>query len=75
VVTPDETGKAAASISWTKTPVEGSMLTHPGVYCLRGNETTWDAETLWHTYTVITHPMATTVPSGRVADNTNRMVS
>jgi transposase len=54
VVTPDETGKKAASITWTKTPVEGSMLTHPGVYCLRSNETTWDAQTLWHTYTMLT---------------------
>jgi hypothetical protein len=40
-VTPDETGKNVASITWTKAPVEGSMLTHPGVYCLRSNETTW----------------------------------
>jgi hypothetical protein len=53
-VTPDETGKHAAAITWTKTPVEGSMLTHPGVYCLRSNETTWDAATLWHTYTMLT---------------------
>ena len=53
-VTPDETGKLAASIAWTKMPVEGSMLTHPGVYCLRTNETTWDAPTLWHTYTMLT---------------------
>ena len=53
-VTPDATGKTAASIAWTKTPVEGSMLTHPGVYCLRSNETTWDAATLWHTYTMLT---------------------
>jgi transposase len=53
-VTPDETGKQAASITWTKTPVEGSMLTHPGVYCLRSNETAWDAETLWRTYTMLT---------------------
>jgi transposase len=54
VVTPDATGTKAASIAWTKTPVEGSMLTHPGVYCLRSDETTWDAETLWHTYTMLT---------------------
>lgn len=54
VVTPDETGKTAASIAWTKTPVEGTMLTHPGVYCLRSNETAWDAATLWHTYTMLT---------------------
>ena len=69
VVTRDETGTKAASITWTafrvlgsrqrnadwtKTPVEGSMLTHPGVYCPRSNETTWDAQTLWHTYTMLT---------------------
>ncbi len=30
------------------------MLTHPGVYCLRGNETTWDAAKLWRTYTMLT---------------------
>ena len=53
-VTPDETGTKAASITWTKAPVEGSMLTHPGVYCLRSNETTWDAAKLWHTYTMLT---------------------
>ncbi len=53
-VTPDETGTKAAAITWTKTPVEGSMLTHPGVYCLRSNETTWGAGKLWHTYTMLT---------------------
>ena len=54
VVTADETRKQAASITWTKTPVEGSMLTHPGIYCLRSNEITWDAEKLWHAYTMLT---------------------
>ena len=54
VVTPDAAGKNAAAIAWTKTPVEGSMLTHPGVYCLRSSETTWDAAKLWHTYTMLT---------------------
>jgi hypothetical protein len=53
-VTPDETGTIAAAITWTKAPVEGSKLTHPGVCCLRSNETTWEAETLWHTYTMLT---------------------
>jgi transposase len=53
-VTPDETGKQAAAITWVKKPAEGSMLTHPGVYCLRSNETTWDAAKLWHTYTMLT---------------------
>jgi hypothetical protein len=53
-VTPDESGKIATAITWTKAPVEGSKLTHPGVCCLRSNETTWDAPTLWHTYTMLT---------------------
>jgi hypothetical protein len=53
-VTADATGKNAAAITWTKIPVKGSMLTHPGVYCLRSSETTWDAAKLWHTYTMLT---------------------
>lgn len=53
-VTPDATGKLAAAIAWTKTPIAGSMLTHPGVYCLRSSETGWDAAKLWHTYTMLT---------------------
>ena len=52
--TADETGKLAGSITWTKVPVDGSKLTHPRVCCLRSNETAWDAETLWHTYTRLT---------------------
>jgi len=53
-VVPDDTGAKATAITWTKTPVAGSMLTDPGVYCLRSNETTWDAEKLWRTYTMLT---------------------
>lgn len=53
-VTPEETGTKAAAITWVKIPRIGSMLTHPGVYCLRSNETTWDAPTLWRTYTMLT---------------------
>jgi transposase len=50
----DESGKKAMQISWLKTPVHGTMLTHPGVYCLRSNETDWDEEKLWRTYTMLT---------------------
>ncbi len=32
----------------------GTMLTHPGVYCLRTNVIDWDQETLWRTYTMLT---------------------
>ncbi len=42
-MTPDETGTRAASITWIKISREASPLTHPGAYCLRSNETTWDA--------------------------------
>ena len=30
------------------------MATHPGVYCLRSNQTDWDEESLWRTYTTLT---------------------
>jgi hypothetical protein len=30
------------------------MATHPGVYCLRSNEMSWDAERLWRTSTMLT---------------------
>ena len=53
-LTPDESGKKAVSLAWEKIPVEGTQLTHPGVYCLRTNETTWDEARLWQTYTMLT---------------------
>ena len=30
------------------------MMTHPGVYCLRSNQTDWDETTLWRTYFTLT---------------------
>jgi len=51
---PDATGKKAAALRFEEKPVEGSRLTHPGVYCLRSNETAWDAEQMWRTYTMLT---------------------
>jgi len=53
-IIPDETGKKAVKIHWEKHPSDGTMLTHPGVYCLRSNETTWDEERLWRTYIMLT---------------------
>lgn len=50
----DATGKLATAIRWERQPVAGTLLTHPGVYCLRTNELTWDAERLWRTYTMLT---------------------
>lgn len=50
----DATGQLATAIRWEHQPVAGTMLTHPGVYCLRTHEWTWDAEPLWRTYTMLT---------------------
>jgi len=53
-LTPDESGTKAQALTWEKTPVNGSMVTHPGVYCLRSNEIGWDETMLWQTYTMLT---------------------
>ena len=50
----DEDGKRAQSITWTKTPKAGTMMTDPGVYCLRSNEMEFTAEELWRTYVMLT---------------------
>lgn len=50
----DEKGKKVVSLIWEKIPVNGTQLTHPGVYCLRTNEIGWDEATLWRTYTMLT---------------------
>ena len=42
------------AVRWQRQPVTGSMLTHPGVYCLRSNVTDWDEAQLWQTYTLLT---------------------
>ena len=53
-VTADETGEKAVAVTWTRRPRDGSMATHPGVYCLRSSETDWDEAALWRTYTTLT---------------------
>jgi transposase len=53
-VQPDQLDKKVSSFTWCKTPNPGSMLTDPGVYCLRTNELTWNAEKLWRTYIMLT---------------------
>ena len=53
-VTADQTGEKAGAVTWTRRPQDGSMATHPGVYCLRSNETDWDEDVLWRTYTTLT---------------------
>jgi transposase len=52
-LTPAE-GALVTGIIWTKEPIDGTQLTHPGVYCLRTNELRWDTATLWQTYIQLT---------------------
>ena len=47
-------GKTVTALRWEKTPVPGTILTDPGIYCLRSNELSWDAERLWRTYMMLT---------------------
>lgn len=53
-IIPDADGKNASAIQWEQKPINGSLVTHPGVYCLRTNETGWDEERLWRTYITLT---------------------
>ena len=53
-VATDAAGEKAVAVTWTRRAVEGSMATHPGVYCLRSSEADWDEETLWRTYVTLT---------------------
>ena len=50
----DESGRKATALRWKRQPRQGTMATHPGVYCLRSNQTDWDEESLWRTYTTLT---------------------
>ena len=50
----NETGERATAVRFTRQPITGSMMTHPGVYCLRTNQTDWDESTLWRTYFTLT---------------------
>jgi len=53
-VTPDSNTELTESIQWKRQPKQNSQATHPGVYCLRTNETQWDEALLWKTYTLLT---------------------
>ena len=53
-VVADPSGARAVAVNWTRRPADGSMATHPGVYCLRTNLAGWDDAALWRTYTTLT---------------------
>ncbi len=50
----DESGEQAKALQWQRNPIEGTLVTHPGVYSLRSNETDWDEERMWRTYIMLT---------------------
>ena len=50
----DKSGGKARAVTWKRRPLAGTMITHPGVYCLRTNVEDRDEETLWRTYTSLT---------------------
>ena len=50
----DKTGQRARAVRFTRHAQPGSMVTHPGVYCLRSNRTDWDEDTLWRTCFMLT---------------------
>ena len=49
----DGNGKATA-ITWEQRPVDNTLLTAPGVYCLRSNILAWDEQVFWRTYIMLT---------------------
>ena len=51
---PDAKGEKAVELRYTRKPVSGSPMSHPGVYCLRSTETDWDEEALWRSYITLT---------------------
>jgi hypothetical protein len=53
-ITVEAEGDRVTALRWERRPVEGTALSHPGVYCLATNETGWDEATLWRTYTTLT---------------------
>lgn len=50
----DEASGLVTALTWDYQPQPASKQTHPGVYKLRTTLTTWDDETLWRTYTMLT---------------------
>jgi hypothetical protein len=50
----DTEQQRVTALTWIRQPVTGTALSHPGVYCLATNQTSWDEATLWRTYTTLT---------------------
>lgn len=52
--TADKSDQTRLTLRWKKEIVQGTMASHPGVYCLRTNLLDWDAQKLWQTYSTLT---------------------
>jgi len=52
--TPAVNPTPALTLRWEKQYIQGTMASHPGVYCLRTNLLDWDAQALWQTYSTLT---------------------
>ncbi len=50
----DDSGEKALAITWEQRPVAHTLLTDPGIYCLRSNELNGDEATFWRTYIMLT---------------------
>ncbi len=50
----EESGEKVTAVSWQRRPQPGSRATHPGVYSLRSNDTSWDGEEMWRAYVGLT---------------------
>lgn len=50
----DESGEKVIALHYRRIEREEDPDAHPGVYCLRSNQNTWDEAQLWHTYTMPT---------------------
>ena len=50
----DDDGKNTIALQYHRIERAEDPNAHPGVYCLRSNQTEWDEGKLWHTYTMLT---------------------
>ena len=50
----DESEQKVTAVRWQRQPLEGSRATHPGVYSLRSNDTSWQAQAMWRAYVGLT---------------------
>jgi transposase len=50
----DESGKKTIALHYRRIERAEDPDAHPGVYCLRSNQSEWDEAQLWHTYTMLT---------------------